>query len=120
MGENPSFFSKGADSIIISGEGKSIRMNPDHPVENITWWSALEFANRLSEKHGLKPAYDLKGVTWQKGTRAENGTLQIIKGEAEINKELLPIRRLQAPNGGGAGVSPSCRRKVQGRLSLWR
>ena len=50
MGENPSFFSKGADSIVVHGEGKSIRMNPDHPVENITWWSALEFANRLSEK----------------------------------------------------------------------
>ena len=97
MGENPSFFSKGADSIIISGEGKSIRMNPDHPVENITWWSALEFANRLSEKHGLKPAYDLKGVTWEKGTRAENGTLQIIKGEAEINKDYYQSEGYRLP-----------------------
>ena len=29
------------------------------PVENITWWEALEYCNRLSEKYGLEPVYDL-------------------------------------------------------------
>ena len=29
------------------------------PVECITWWRALEYCNKLSEKHGLEPVYDL-------------------------------------------------------------
>ena len=29
------------------------------PVENITWWQALEYCNKLSEKYGLEPVYDL-------------------------------------------------------------
>ena len=86
MGENPSRFSKGQDSVVVDVGGKSVRMNPDHPVEKITWWSAIEFANRLSEKNGLKPAYDLKRVKFEKGTRAENGTLEKSEGEVIFNK----------------------------------
>ena len=78
-------------------KGKSVRMNPDHPVEKITWWSALEFANRLSEKHGLKPVYDLKGVTWIKGTKAKNGTLKREKGEAGINKDYYQSEGYRLP-----------------------
>ena len=29
------------------------------PVESITWWEALEYCNKLSEKYGLEPVYDL-------------------------------------------------------------
>ena len=29
------------------------------PVERITWWQALEYCNKLSEKYGLEPVYDL-------------------------------------------------------------
>ena len=29
------------------------------PIESITWWEALEFCNKLSEKYGLEPVYDL-------------------------------------------------------------
>lgn len=29
------------------------------PVENITWWEALEFCNKLSEKQGLQPVYEI-------------------------------------------------------------
>ena len=97
MGENPSHFSKGKDSIVVDVKGKSIRMNPDHPVERITWWSVLEFTNRLSEKHGLEPAYDLKGVTWKKGTQAEDGTLEREKGEVKINKDYYQSEGYRLP-----------------------
>ena len=29
------------------------------PVECITWWQALDYCNKLSEKYGLEPVYDL-------------------------------------------------------------
>lgn len=52
--------------------------NPSHfkgaklPVENISWHDAIEYANLLSKKRGLTPAYTVQGgaVTWN---RAANG-----------------------------------------------
>ena len=39
------------------------------PVERITWWQALEYCNKLSEKYGLEPVYDL--------SKSEQGILMI-------------------------------------------
>ena len=41
----------------------------NRPVERITWWQALEFCNKLSEKYGLEPVYDL--------SKSEQGILMI-------------------------------------------
>jgi formylglycine-generating enzyme required for sulfatase activity len=53
MGSNPSGFSScGADC----------------PVENVSWFDAVKFANALSKKEGLRAAYRLSGksVSWNK------------------------------------------------------
>ncbi len=55
MGYNPSYFS-----------------GDQRPVENITWWEAIDFCNRLSVRHGLRPCYLFRGdtVIWD---RTANG-----------------------------------------------
>ena len=54
MGTNPSNFSGCGD---------------DCPAEQMSWFDAVNFCNRLSEREGLRPAYRISGesVTWDKG-----------------------------------------------------
>jgi len=65
MGKNPSYFDgtnrdAGNGKYDPSGEA----FNRDNlPVETVSWYDALVFANRLSVKDGLKPAYRIKGET---------------------------------------------------------
>ncbi|MGC9328610.1 MAG: SUMF1/EgtB/PvdO family nonheme iron enzyme, partial [Candidatus Hinthialibacter sp.] len=42
MGSNPSYFAG----------------NPDHPVENVTWYQCAQFCNALSAREGLTPVYN--------------------------------------------------------------
>jgi len=52
MGTNPSYF-----------KGDNL------PVENVSWYDAVEYCNALSRKEGRSPAYRVKGteVTWNRG-----------------------------------------------------
>jgi len=61
MGYNPSFFNKGAASL-------------QHPVENVTWYEAVEFCNRLSLLENRVPVYKLEGeVDPDKWPRPQGG-----------------------------------------------
>ena len=84
MKENPSKFKEGDYGIELVINGRSIKLQPEHPVENITWYSAAAFANRMSKKHGFKEVYDFSGVTIKQGSKPEDGTLDV-EGEVKIN-----------------------------------
>ncbi len=75
------------ESLKVIKDGKEIQLNPNHPVENITFWSALEFANRLSDLQNLEPAYNLDEFTME-GSAAE-GTLKPIKSELSAKSKKL-------------------------------
>ena len=65
FGVNPSQFSHGRLSIELQGVAGGVRLNPNYPVERITWWSALVYANERSKRDGLKPSYDLTGIEFR-------------------------------------------------------
>ena len=69
MHENPSHF---------SGPRQG-----DHPVEQVSWWSAIVYANELSKAHGLEPAYDLSGIKFVDRTR-DNSLIIVVLFPHEI------------------------------------
>ena len=52
----------------VTGENPSYFKGEDLPVENVTWYDAINYCNLLSEKQGLEPVYEINGenVTWNK------------------------------------------------------
>ena len=84
MKTNPSGFRQGPNSIGLSIDSKFIEMQPDNPVENITWYSAAMFANHMSKKHNLSEVYDFSEVNFKPGTSMKAGTLDIVGGEVKI------------------------------------
>ncbi len=81
--------SNGQDSVVVLPGGRSVGMLLDLPVDKITWWSALMFANELSKRRNLVPVYDLSEINWRPGTNAADGSLVADSGKIKIN----------APNG---------------------
>ena len=87
MGNNPSYFQKKKDCsdthMEIEIQDHKVSLCPTHPVEQVTWWSVVVYANRLSKLRGLIPVYNLSNIKFE-GTAAE-GTLKAISGKLRIN-----------------------------------
>ena len=87
FGNNPSWSAHTEpDAITMNLRGHTIYILPDHPVELMTFWSAVIFANEMSKRMNLPEAYDLTGVTFEtakdySGILAEAGTGKLNTGD---------------------------------------
>ena len=60
----------------------------DRPVETVSWWETLEFCNKLSEKYGLEPVYDL--------SYSKQGILKINQiDEESISPEIANFKKTE-------------------------
>jgi len=72
MGTQPSYFTGNNSWGIASGVTPEFNWR-DLPVEQVSWFDAVEFANELSRRAGRTPAYTITGtgnnrtVTWNRG-----------------------------------------------------
>lgn len=85
MGVNPAADVVGPNATHIVVGAQQFLMQPDNPVENMSWWSAAVFANRMSERAGLPPVYDLSKIQFIANTSAGAGNLMRQQGELHIN-----------------------------------
>jgi sulfatase modifying factor 1 len=49
---------------LAAGAGKAA----NHPVQTVTWYNAVKWANAASEKEGLTPCYKVNGAVYRTGT----------------------------------------------------
>ena len=59
-----------AEYVKIMGTNPSEFKGQDLPVEMVSWYDAVEYCNRISQKEGLTPAYTINGenVSWNRST----------------------------------------------------
>jgi formylglycine-generating enzyme required for sulfatase activity len=66
MGTNPSYFSSNPQEGEIQGK---------RPVENVTWYDAVEFCNKLSAQESLQSVYTISGRTPASGYPITSATV---------------------------------------------
>lgn len=71
----------------VMGKNPSVFKGDNLPVENVSWFDAIEYCNRLSEREGLEKCYTVHGkdVVWN---RAANGYRLLTEAEWDIMEPL--------------------------------
>ena len=87
MGDNPSENQAGADTIQVVCNGKTISMRPDHPVEKMSFWAAVVFANAMSEKMNFEPVYNLDGIVFAHAQNKKELLAAAAKGPLTIDHD---------------------------------
>jgi formylglycine-generating enzyme required for sulfatase activity/serine/threonine protein kinase len=76
MGKNPSWFSR-------TGGGKDSVAGHDtsrFPVEYVSWFDAVEFCNKLSERHNRTPCYRLNNIQ-RNGESIKSADVEVLAGD---------------------------------------
>ena len=92
MGVNPAYQKNSPYTIEMKIHSKKILLRPDNPIQNISWWSAAIFANKISLAAGLEPVYDFNDIKHWSGS-AEEGSL------FPVNETDDRLVKINAPNG---------------------
>ncbi len=79
----------------IMGRNPSQFQDPANPVENVSWYDAVEYCNRLSLYEKLIPAYSFKGAkpdpdTWPRGWNTDSASHLKITVNTLANGYRLP------------------------------
>ena len=61
MGENPSYFRNDNEDLDDEERDNLPKNTKNNPVECVSWYDAIYFCNKLSEKFGFTPVYEYAG-----------------------------------------------------------
>ena len=79
---------------IVMGENPSKFKESNNPVENVSWYDAIYFCNKLSMKKGLSPVYEVDGktdvTTWNYTPHEKNFISGNVTQNANANGFRLP------------------------------